>query len=578
MDVKKPSVLIIGVYLLDIPNLVESITNNFNQTLTWHVEQQWVAVGESAISDRLQAVTFRHVRQKQPKFVLLNSLIAELDLSSYEYLIVCDDDINLPKGFLDDYLHLQARYEFALAQPSRSHDSYIDHQFVAQLKGIDARLTNFVEIGPLFSVNRDFIECLLPFDELAPMGWGLDFVWPVLLDKCALRMGIIDRLAVRHALRKPVSNYGYTETNESMKHYLAGRKHLSEKDAFTAIEVYTAGVFPVVSHALTKKIKPKISAIICTYNRRDLIASALKSLCDQTLEKKYFEVIVVDDGSVDLTRKTVESYSSRLPIRYSYQENAGLASARNHGLYLACGEIIVFLDDDDFVDSDFLQQHVSSHQQHPENNMAILGFTDLAEEIKDDPLMHYVTEIGCDLFSYPRLAHGQRLNFSYFWGGRSSCKRLFLLTHGVFNPVFKFGAEDIELSYRLAKEGFQIIYNKFAVSYMNRALSFEDFCRRSYLQGRSNFVFGQLHPDQDVIEWAQLETLIKDWEQIGANYNELLQAGKHLDLFARERFKAGLKLDALAQFFLQKSYKNAFSASRIKGSIDMKKENAQDMT
>jgi len=77
--------------------------------------------------------------------------------------------------------------------------------------------------------------------------------------------------------------------------------------------------------------------------------------------------------------------------------------------------------------------------------------------------MHFVTDVGQYLFAYQDLVDGQRLDHTYFWGGRSSCKRS-LLRHGLFNPTFRFGSEDIELGHRLSRHGLQVVFARDAVS------------------------------------------------------------------------------------------------------------------
>ena len=77
------------------------------------------------------------------------------------------------------------------------------------------------------------------------------------------------------------------------------------------------------------------------------------------------------------------------------------------------------------------------------------------------------------------------LEYTAFWGGRSSCKRSLLVRHGLFHPDFRFGCEDIELGWRLARYGLRVIYTPCARSVMIRALTFDQFCARSYRQGRS---------------------------------------------------------------------------------------------
>jgi glycosyltransferase involved in cell wall biosynthesis len=89
---------------------------------------------------------------------------------------------------------------------------------------------------------------------------------------------------------------------------------------------------------------PKVSVVICTYNRAHFIAESIQSVLDQTFAD--FEIIVVDDGSTDNTKEAVDSFQDPR-IRYVYQENRGLSAARNTGIRTSIGEYISFLDSDD---------------------------------------------------------------------------------------------------------------------------------------------------------------------------------------------------------------------------------------
>lgn len=88
---------------------------------------------------------------------------------------------------------------------------------------------------------------------------------------------------------------------------------------------------------------PTVSVVISTYNRADLLDQTLASVFAQTY--RDFEVIVVDDGSTDHTRRTVQKYGDR--INFIHQRNSGRSLARNAGIAAARGEYIAFLDDDD---------------------------------------------------------------------------------------------------------------------------------------------------------------------------------------------------------------------------------------
>lgn len=312
---------------------------------------------------------------------------------------------------------------------------------------------------------------------------------------------------------------------------------------------------------------PIISAILCSYNRAALLRRALQALCTQSLAAKQFEVLLIDDGSTDGTAAVATEFQQRLPLRYIHQPNAGLAAAKNHGIEQAAAPIVLFVDDDDIMDPDCLRQHLQSHAEHPQPQFAVLGYTDLLPEVARSPLMRYVTDSAGLLFRYSSLQHGDILDYRHFWGGRSSCKRGFLLEHGVFNPVFRFGAEDIELGYRLSTAGLRVVFNRQAISHMLRSLSFDDFCRRSYLQGRSNQVFATLHPSSAIAAYTGVDGAEQQWAQIEPRYPQLLKAGRDLHRYAIERVDAGLSIDGISTRLLQQAYDAAFRASQIAGII-----------
>ena len=89
---------------------------------------------------------------------------------------------------------------------------------------------------------------------------------------------------------------------------------------------------------------PRVSIIIPVYNGDRFIIEAINSVLRQTYQD--YEMIVVDDGSTDRTRQVLEPYRDK--IRYFYQENQGSAVARNLVIQEAQGELIAFLDADDF--------------------------------------------------------------------------------------------------------------------------------------------------------------------------------------------------------------------------------------
>jgi glycosyltransferase involved in cell wall biosynthesis len=311
-----------------------------------------------------------------------------------------------------------------------------------------------------------------------------------------------------------------------------------------------------------------LSVVICTYNRAPLLAQVLESLCEQTLPTERFEVVIINDGSTDDTKAVADAYAKKLPLRYLYQRNAGLASAKNHGLFASRGDLVFFMDDDDIASETLLEEHVKTHLKFPPEHYTVLGYTALDPKISENPLMHFVTEVGSFLFSYPSLKHGDILDYSYFWGGRSSCKRSFLLEHGVFNPVFRFGAEDLELGYRLSKHGLRVIYNKNAVSIMVRKIDFDAFCHRLERQGSSNYVMSRLHPEPEIQRWAEIIDLDKNWAMINGHYDTIVRSARHLDSIANLKLAAGFDLDDETRNLAYRGYWAAFKACKLKGIVN----------
>lgn len=248
---------------------------------------------------------------------------------------------------------------------------------------------------------------------------------------------------------------------------------------------------------------PLISVIIPTFNRAAFLESSLESLVNQTIPRDQYEVIVVDDGSTDASQEVCKNFSPRMGLRYFHMGSSGIAAAKNLGIFSSRGSILLFFDDDDVADRQLLEEHLKTHYLHPQENVAVLGHTTWDPMLEVTPVMEWVTEIGQLLFSYGNLTDGQALDFTYLWGGRSSCKKSLLVSHGIFNEDIRFGVEDIELGYRLAKFGLKVVFNRSAVSYMIRPITYDDFCRRCEREGQALFLFSELHRDPVVQEYCQ---------------------------------------------------------------------------
>ncbi len=122
----------------------------------------------------------------------------------------------------------------------------------------------------------------------------------------------------------------------------------------------------------------KVSVIIPTYNYAKFIPEAIRSVLDQTFCD--FELIIVDDGSTDETREVIKPYLDDARVKYVYQENKGLSSARNLGITTSRGEYIAFLDADDLWMPEKLQKQVPLL----ESNHKVALIYSMAEQINHE--------------------------------------------------------------------------------------------------------------------------------------------------------------------------------------------------
>ncbi len=126
-----------------------------------------------------------------------------------------------------------------------------------------------------------------------------------------------------------------------------------------------------------------VSVIIPVYNGGRFLKQALESVLNQTYQK--LEVIVIDDGSTDNTKDIVDAFST---IRYIYQENKGVASARNKAISIANGEYVTFVDADDII----LENKVELQLLCLENNAEIDICICSLENFVDPNFQHLLEE------------------------------------------------------------------------------------------------------------------------------------------------------------------------------------------
>ncbi|MEG5171860.1 glycosyltransferase [Microcoleus sp. B3-D7] len=186
---------------------------------------------------------------------------------------------------------------------------------------------------------------------------------------------------------------------------------------------------------------PRVSVIIPAYNADRYIAQAVESVISQTY--KNWEIIVVDDGSTDDTRQVLQPYVEK--IRYVYQENQGVAAARNRGIQESRGELIAFLDQDDFFLSDKLAGQVALFDAQPSLGIVNSGWrlvNEQGETISDIKCWEHFPTLNLKTWIVQMPVLPSAMMFSRKW----------LENVGGFNSEFD-SVDDADLVLRLALLG-----------------------------------------------------------------------------------------------------------------------------
>jgi len=164
------------------------------------------------------------------KFQNLNALLDENPTDGYDWLLIVDDDVVLPGGFLDAFVFLAERFDFALAQPAHRWRSHAGWRITRRRPGVVARETRFVEIGPVCALRAPTFGELLPFPPLR-FGWGLDAHWSAVGAARGWRLGVIDATPMLHGLRRIAASYDRTDAIAEARGFLSEQPYTPAVEA-----------------------------------------------------------------------------------------------------------------------------------------------------------------------------------------------------------------------------------------------------------------------------------------------------------------------------------------------------------
>jgi hypothetical protein len=204
-------VLVLAIERTDTPNLLDAARREL----------------ESSSHD----VTFaRTDAGDRGRFENLNALLALHPARGHDWLLVVDDDVELPRGFLDAFIFLAERFGLMLAQPAHRRRSHAAWDVTRRQPATVVRETAFVEIGPVVAFHHSTFHELLPFPDLR-VGWGLDLHWSAVAKREGWRIGVVDATPIRHGLRLTASSYDRGDAVDEARRFLHDRPYTKAIDA-----------------------------------------------------------------------------------------------------------------------------------------------------------------------------------------------------------------------------------------------------------------------------------------------------------------------------------------------------------
>ena len=235
---------------------------------------------------------------------------------------------------------------------------------------------------------------------------------------------------------------------------------------------------------VARTVDREITVGLCSRNRKETLKLVLESLADQSIHPDRYEVVLIDDGSTDGTDEMARTLDVPYRLTYGYQPHSALATARNHGIRLSKGEVMLYIDDDVLADHHLLEEHLRAHDQYQQ--CVVNGWVNHVEtaEIPDKPKFTMAD-----------------ISTSFFWTSNVSVRVDDLYRAGLFDESFKeYGWEDQELGLRLMAIGLVRKTNYRAIGYHIKkpptGANVEGALRLAEAKARTALHYIKLHPRQ----------------------------------------------------------------------------------
>lgn len=248
----------------------------------------------------------------------------------------------------------------------------------------------------------------------------------------------------------------------------------------------------------------RASVVVPVHNGAETIESCLVALLHQSLAEDEYEIIAVDDGSTDGTRELVKSFvqpahGGGQSVILLSQPHSGPAAARNLGAREASGDILLFTDADCAPTRNWVEQMIKAFA-----DPAVVGVKGTYLTRQKELVARFVQIEYED--KYDRMVGQERIDFvdTYSAGYR----RDIFLANGGFDTTFPTASvEDQELSFRLARKGYKMVFAPQARVYHRHDVSLGEYARRKFNIGYWKALLTQWHPERLVRDSHTPQTL-----------------------------------------------------------------------
>ena len=226
-----------------------------------------------------------------------------------------------------------------------------------------------------------------------------------------------------------------------------------------------------------------------------ILKKTLAALGKQTLSKKNFEVIVVQDGLKQNYQLPSASWRTNYQLRFLSQPHRGPAAARNLGIKRSKGKIILFLNDDVIAQPNLLSTHLQFHKYHCQEKDCCLGLVKWPPQRQLTTFEEWLYASGTQA-DYENVGKKRLAEYRFFFTSNLSLKKSVLLKNGLFDEDFKYPLyEDTELGYRLCQKGLKIHFEPKAIAYHYHEMNLPGYLKRLEKAGQVARLFYEKHPE-----------------------------------------------------------------------------------